>query len=72
MITEHECGFAVEPDNPEDFAEKLIYAADNNHILREMGINARKLAEQKFNRQKLAGKFVDILEKVYRVHEKIS
>ena len=72
MITEHECGFAVEPDNPEDFAEKLIYAADNNHILREMGINARKLAEHEFNRQKLAGKFVDILEKVYRVHEKIS
>ena len=71
MIEEHECGLTVEPDNPEDFAGKLIYAADNRHILQEMGINARKLAEDKFDRQKLAGKFVDILEKVYRDHEKI-
>ena len=37
-----------------------------------MGLNARKLAKDKFDRQKLADKFVDILEKVARGHEKIS
>jgi glycosyltransferase involved in cell wall biosynthesis len=71
MIKEHECGFTVEPDNPEAFANTLIYAAENKHVLRNMSINARMLAEDSFDRQKLAGKFVDILERVAGNHEKI-
>lgn len=62
MLKEHECGFAVEPDNPEAFADALEQAADDRAALVRMGDNARQLAEQEFDRAKLSNRFVDWLE----------
>ena len=62
MIKEHGCGFAIEPVNPEAFADALEHAANNREQLVEMGINGRRLAEQEFDRSKLSNLFVDWLE----------
>jgi glycosyltransferase involved in cell wall biosynthesis len=62
MITEYECGFAVEPDNPPAFADALERAADDRQSLVNMGGNARQLAENEFDRAKLSNRFVDWLE----------
>ena len=61
MIIKHECGIVVKPDDPEAFAEALIYAANNRLLLKEMGRCARDLATTQFDRQILSDKFVDIL-----------
>ena len=47
---------------PEAFADALCFLADNPTIREQMGIQARKLAEEKFDRKKLATMFVDFLE----------
>lgn len=63
MINENKCGYAVEPDNPELFADAVIKLSQSKEGREEMGRNGRALAEREFAREKLAGRFVDFLEK---------
>nr|WP_278986416.1 glycosyltransferase family 4 protein [Plesiomonas shigelloides] len=70
MIDKKQCGFAVEPESPEAFADALEKAADNRQMLIEMGLRARQLAESQFNRQLLADKWVDWVTKAGSKYEK--
>ncbi len=69
LIKEHDCGFAIEPDSPQAFANALEQAADDRIRLKEMGSNARGLAEQDFDRVKLSNNFVDWLERTVNDEE---
>lgn len=62
LIQEHQCGYAITPNDPEEFANALIRAADNPEERLRLGINARTLAEKQFDRNFLADIFVDWLE----------
>lgn len=62
MIKEYRCGFAIEPENPQAFADALEQAANNREQLIEMGIKGRQLAKQEFDRSKLSNRFVVWLE----------
>ena len=62
-ITKSNCGLVVPPDDPEAFANALIQLADSPEKRKELGINARKLAEESFSRNKLSSVFVDFLTK---------
>lgn len=66
LIEQHGCGIAVPPENPEAFADALEYMADHPERCYEMGRNARQLAER-FDRRKLADRFVDFLEEKARL-----
>ncbi|MCI5125563.1 MAG: glycosyltransferase WbuB [Candidatus Electrothrix sp. AR5] len=63
MITEYSCGYAVEPNNPERFADTLEHAADHRDTLQDMGKRAWELGDERFDRKQLAAQFVGILEK---------
>ncbi len=65
MIGENRCGIAVAPEDPEAFADALIYLADHPDERHEMGRNGRKLAEREFSRQQLANRLVDYLEEFH-------
>jgi glycosyltransferase involved in cell wall biosynthesis len=62
MIIENDCGFAVEPENPESFADALMKAS--NIDLTPLGENSLKLAKSNFDRNKLSDQFVNFLEDV--------
>lgn len=62
LIQEHDCGEVVAPEDPEAFAHGLIYMMDDPEKLKRQGENARKLAEERFNRKILGEKFVNFLE----------
>lgn len=62
MIRENRCGFAVEPDNPQAFADALEQAASDRSVIEEMGRRGRDLAVREFDRDLLANRFVDWLE----------
>ena len=64
MVTEHDCGFAVPPDDPIAFANAFEAAANDRVRLRHMGVSALNLARQDFDRSKLANKWVDWIESV--------
>jgi len=59
LISEHQCGIAVEPDQPAALAEALMKLADSPAQRQLMGHNARRLAESTFNRARLADQFVE-------------
>lgn len=58
MIDEHDCGFAVAPDDPDAFADALQRAADDRPTLERMGENAIRLARDRFDRSNLADEWV--------------
>ena len=62
LISSHNCGFAVPPENPQAFADALMEAADDRKALREMGGRAQALAHAEFSRDLLASRFVGWLE----------
>jgi glycosyltransferase involved in cell wall biosynthesis len=59
MIDEHQCGFAVTPDNPIAFADALEQAAADRPALQAMGQRGLALARAHFDRQALADNWVD-------------
>lgn len=67
MIVENDCGKVVPPNEPEAFANALIYLADHPEKRKEYGVNARKLAERSFSRDSLGDKFVAFLEEIGRI-----
>lgn len=66
MIRDHQCGYAVPPENPQAFADALEQAASDRATAKEMGRRGRELAERQFDRELLANRFVDWLEGVKR------
>jgi glycosyltransferase involved in cell wall biosynthesis len=61
MIEEYQCGIAVKPEMPEDFALALCTLADNPQRTKNMGLQSQKLA-QNFLRSNLAQQFCNVLE----------
>ncbi len=59
MINEHECGYAVAPEDPKGFANALIHAQNNREQLLMKGNSAQRLAINKFGRHDLADQWVD-------------
>ena len=66
IIKDNNCGIAVPPENPDMLATALEALADDREMAAVKGANARRLAEQQFNRTDLANRFVDYLEEVCR------
>lgn len=58
MITEHNCGFAVRPDDPSAFADALEQAEADKPALAAMGQRGLALANSQFSRDRLADQWV--------------
>ncbi|MCB9025421.1 MAG: glycosyltransferase family 4 protein [Bdellovibrionaceae bacterium] len=61
MIKEYNIGFVVPPDDPHQLSVALEEIMSFKGQLTEKGINARKLAENKFDRRMLSKKFSNII-----------
>lgn len=61
LVEKNECGFFVQPDNPEDFACKLLDISNNQALLTKYSFNSRKLAEDKYDKSILTKQFYDII-----------
>jgi len=64
MITQHQCGFAVPPDNPAAFADALEQAAADRPALKEMRQRSLTLAQKEFDRNLLSDRWVNWVEGV--------
>ncbi len=66
LVTEHDCGIAVPPDDAEAFAEGLIGMRDDANRLFKKS-EAKKLANDVFSRDKLSNQFSCFLSSTSRV-----
>ena len=60
-IEDHRCGFIC--STPEEIVDKLLHLRDETDKRIEMGKNARKLAQNKFSRDDMAIKYLDLFRK---------
>jgi glycosyltransferase involved in cell wall biosynthesis len=63
IITNHNCGIAVPPEDASALAQALCRMASNPENLSIMGKNSRALAETIFNRSVLASDFCALIER---------
>lgn len=59
-----ECGLLAKPDDPDDFADKILELAENPNLRDKLGKRARELAETRYSWRIGAGQ----LENAYRHH----
>lgn len=65
LVENNNCGFYVDPNNPNDFVDKLLQYKNNNKLLEIWSKNARRLSLEVFDKNILSVKVADVLEKAY-------
>ena len=63
MVEQQDCGFYVDPENPSDLASKLEFYKGQKEILKRWSKNARRLSEEKYDKDILSAQVADVLEK---------
>lgn len=66
FLVEHNVGFTLNPNDPEELAKTLIWMKDNPNEVQYMGVNASDVATRFFDKDFLADKMLGILEEVYQ------
>ena len=61
MIEDNNCGYTVPPKNPQLFVDALEDAFYNRAKIELMGLNAKRLAIDKFNRESLANDWAEFV-----------
>lgn len=61
MIENNKCGMFVDPKNPKDLAKNILSLNANPKTCKEMGLNARRLAETKYDKSILCKEFTDVV-----------
>lgn len=64
MVEEHQCGFYVNPNNPEDLVERILYLKEHPKVVEEMGKQSRHLAETIYDKSILCKQFVEVVTRV--------
>lgn len=60
VIEKHECGFCVDPKNPVELANKIIYLAKHPEVMTAMGRNGVKAAKSYYNWQHEEEKLLNV------------
>jgi len=63
-------GIFAKPENPEDLKDKIIYLYNNKQLCNKLGINGRRFVEQNFDRDKLADKYLKIINSLLNTNQK--
>jgi len=64
IVEKYNCGYYVNPNNPEELVEKIKFLQRNPQTIIQMGTNARKLAEEKYDKSILSKQFAGIIEDI--------
>lgn len=63
LVEKYNCGFYVDPNDPQDFFDKILDCKNNTELIEQWGRNARQLSIDVFDKSKLSSNVADILEK---------
>src|SRR5690606_8735158 len=62
LVEAEQCGYFVDPKQPQQLADKLIILQDNPDMVTEMGAKSRRLAETRYDKSILTEQFVSVIE----------
>lgn len=61
LVEDNEAGLGCKHYDVDEFVEKVLYLNSHRELWAKMGRNARRIAEEKFDRDKLAAQALDII-----------
>ena len=64
LVEEAKAGVFVDPENPNDFAEKIRYYLNNKSLIPIEGENGYLYAVKNFDRNKLAKSYLGFIQKL--------
>jgi glycosyltransferase involved in cell wall biosynthesis len=64
LVERNEAGLFARPGDPADLADKVLLLRDRPELAERYGRNARALAEREFDRDELAARVLELLERV--------
>jgi len=67
ILEDNSAGFGCELCNLDEFVEKVLYINLHRAQIKKMGQNARRVAEEQFNRDKLAAQGLEVISKAARL-----
>jgi len=70
IVKEANCGVQVDPEDSENLEKMLRQLADDPALVKQMGINARKVCEEKFSRDYVCHQFYHLFEEVLQEHSR--
>jgi glycosyltransferase involved in cell wall biosynthesis len=62
MVEENNCGFYVNPQQPQELVDKIKFLQANRDVVAQMGKKARELAETKYDKSLLCKQFVKVID----------
>ena len=60
IVEGNNCGICVDPKDPSQIAEAMIYLRDNPQVAKAMGENGRKAVLEKYNWKNEEKKLIDL------------
>ncbi|HEX5732553.1 MAG TPA: glycosyltransferase family 4 protein [Blastocatellia bacterium] len=64
LVEDNRAGLYVRPDDASHLADTVVFLRDHPEVVKTYGDNARRLAEESFDRNKLAAQLLSIFEQV--------
>jgi glycosyltransferase involved in cell wall biosynthesis len=64
MVEKYNCGVYVNPENPFELSDQIIYLKNKPELCDLMGDNSRKLAENTFDKSILCKQYVNLINKI--------
>jgi len=64
LVEEYECGYYVNPNNPQELIDRILFLKENLTVAKQLGINARNIAETKYDKSILCAQFVATVERL--------
>ena len=61
IAEKYNCGYYVNPKKPKELIDKIKFLQQNPEVVTNMGVNSRKLAEEKYDKSILSKKFVEVV-----------
>jgi len=66
IAEKYNCGYYVNPNQPQELVDKIMFLKDHQEIVEEMGRNSRNLAETVYDKSILCNQFVETVETTYK------
>lgn len=64
IVEKHHCGYYVNPNHPQELVDKIKYLQDHPETVKTLGRNARKLAEEKYDKSILSKQFTEVINRI--------
>jgi glycosyltransferase involved in cell wall biosynthesis len=66
IVIDGETGFYAEPENPESFAEKILWLLSHREEAQNMGKRGREVVRKQFSAETMASAVLAIYQEVFR------